>query len=135
MRFSTSVVLLVAGMLAGTILVLSCGDDSPGSADAAMCDCPATEPPIAGRIMVVDQTRVIGPNSRGGQGAECPAGALRLAGSCTTATGNPDRDVTLEQAGFYNATDQRSWNCFFKNNEATDVPIKASVVCLIPPGQ
>jgi len=134
MRATFSLVSLVAGMFAGIILVLSCGDDSPGNADAATCDCPAAELPIAGRIMVVDQTQIIAANSRGGQGAECPQGALRLSGSCTTANGNPVRDVTLAQSGFYLASDQRGWSCDFKNNEAAPVTIKASVTCLMPPG-
>jgi hypothetical protein len=134
MRVTSSLVSLVAGMVAGTILTLSCGDDSPGKVDAATCDCAAAEPPIAGRIMVVDQTQVIAANSRGGQGAECPQGALRLSGSCTTAQVNPGRDVTLEQSGFYQASDQVTWNCLFKNNEAAPVTIKVSVTCLLPPG-
>jgi hypothetical protein len=132
MRVISSVVPLVAGLLAGAISVLSCSDDSPGKADAATCDCPAAELPIAGRIVVVDQTRIIGPNSRSIEGAECPPGALRLSGSCTTALVNPVRDVTLEQSGFYDATDLRSWSCNFRNNEATSVTVKASVVCLMP---
>lgn len=132
MRITSSIVLLMAGMFAGAVLVISCGNDSPGKADAATCDCPAAELPIAGRIMVVDQTQIIAANSIGGQGVECPPGALRLAGSCTTADLNPLRDVTLEQSGFFQASDQRGWDCFFKNNEATPVTIKASVVCLLP---
>jgi hypothetical protein len=120
-------------MFAGAVLVLSCSDDSPGNVDAATCDCPATEPPLAGRIMIVDQTQVIPANSRSGQDAICPQGALRLSGSCTTAVVNPVRDVTLEQAGFF-ADDLRSWSCDFRNNEATPVTIKVSVVCLLPPG-
>ena len=132
MRITSFVVPLVAGMFAGIGLVLSCGDNSPSNADAAMCDCPATEPPIAGRIMVVDQTITIGPNGRGGQGAVCPQGALRLTGSCTTANINPNRNVTLEQSGFYDIADRLGWSCEFKNNEAADVTIKVSVVCLMP---
>jgi hypothetical protein len=85
--------------------------------------------------MVVDQTRVIAANDRGGTGAECPQGALRLSGSCTTADVNPVYDLTLEQAGFYFANDLRGWDCKFRNNEAVPVTIKASVVCLMPPGQ
>lgn len=134
MRVISSLVSLVAGMAAGAILMLSCGDDSPSKADAATCDCSAAEPSITGRIMVVDQTQIIAANSRGGQGAKCPQGALRLSGSCTTAQVNPGRDVTLEQSGFYQASDQVTWDCLFKNNEATPVTIKASVTCLLPPG-
>ena len=134
MRVISSLVSLVAGVAAGTIMMLSCGDDSPGKVDAATCDCPAAEQPIAGRIMVVDQVQTIAANSRGLQSAKCPEDALRLSGSCTTAAINPRRDVLLEQSGFYNASDQVSWNCFFKNNEAAPVTIKASVTCLMPPG-
>jgi hypothetical protein len=129
--FSASLIVRIA---AGTIFILSCGDDSPSQVDAATCDCPAAEPPIAGRIMVVDQVQTIAANNRGGQSAKCPEGALRLSGSCTTATINPGRDVTLEQSGFYDASDHVAWNCLFKNNEAAPVTIKASVTCLLPPG-
>jgi hypothetical protein len=134
MRIGSSVVSLIAGMFAGIVLLLSCSDDSPGHVDAATCDCPPAEPPVAARIMIVSQTRTIPANSRSSQGAQCPQGALRLEGSCTTADLNPVRDVTLEQAGFYEPNDTLGWNCFFKNNEATPVTIKASVVCLLPPG-
>jgi hypothetical protein len=81
--------------------------------------------------MIVDQTRTIPGDNRGGTGAECPQGGLFLSGSCTTPDINPLRDVTLEQSGFYSG-ETRGWNCLFKNNEATPVTIKASVVCLIP---
>lgn len=133
MRVRSSFVSLIAGMFAGVVLVLSCGDDSPGDVDAATCDCPAAEPPIAGRIMVVDLTTTIDAGSRGSTVATCPEGASRLSGSCTTADLNPVRDVTLEQAGFYR-DDVRNWGCHFRNNEAIPVTIKASVVCLMPPG-
>jgi hypothetical protein len=133
MRVPPSVLSLVTGMFAGVLLVLSCSDDSPGDADAATCDCPAAEPPLAGRIMIIDQTQTIAANGRGGQGAACPQGTLRLTGSCTTADVNPNRDVTLEQSGFYRSNDLTGWNCDFKNNEATPVTIKVSIVCLVPP--
>jgi hypothetical protein len=130
MRLSSKLVILIAGMLAGVTFVLSCGDDSPSHADAAMCDCPAAEPPIADRIMVVNNTSVVAANSRGGESAACPAGAVMLSGSCTTETINPLRDVTLEQSGFY--ANENGWHCEFKNNENTPVTIKVSARCLIP---
>lgn len=133
MHLSSKLVILIAGMLAGIVFVLSCGDDSPGHADAATCDCPAAEPPIADRIMIANNTRVIAANSRGGEGAACPAGAVMLSGSCTTETINPLRDVTLEQSGFY--TNENGWQCLFKNNENTPVTIKVSVRCLVPAAQ
>ena len=82
--------------------------------------------------MIIEQTQTIDANDRGVQGAACPPGTLRLTGSCTTANINPLRDVVLEQSGFYSASDQQTWTCFFRNNEATPVTVKASVVCLMP---
>lgn len=130
MRAIPSAVRFVAGVLAGVVLVMSCSDDSPGKVDAGACDCPAAEPPIAGRVVIVDTTRVAAANSLEGTEAVCPQGARLLSGSCTTATVNPFRDVTLQQSGFY--TTEQSWTCKFKNNEATPVTIKASVICLMP---
>lgn len=135
MRIGSTIVSLASGLIAGVLLVVSCGDDSPGHVDAAGCDCPAAEPPIQGRIIFESQTAVIPPNGRGGQGTGCPEGSVRLTGSCTTEAVNPLRDVTLEQSGFYDVPGnrERGWSCEFKNNEATPVTIKVSVSCLLPP--
>lgn len=130
MHSSSKLVTLTAGIFAGIVLVLACGDDSPSNVDAASCDCPPAEPPLMGRVMTVSQTQEIAGNARGGQGAACPDGAELLTGSCTTATVNPLRDVTLEQSGFYG--DENGWSCWFKNNETTPVTIKVSVRCLVP---
>jgi hypothetical protein len=130
MRTIPSGVRFAAGVLAGVVLVLSCSDDSPGQVDAGACDCPAAEPPIAGRTVIVDQTQVIAANGSGGQGAVCPQGARLLSGSCTTADGIQVLNVTLQQSGFY--TTEQAWTCQFKNNEATPVTIKASAICLMP---
>jgi hypothetical protein len=135
MRAATSLVAFVTGMISVAILSLSCSDNSVNNVDAATCDCPAAEPPLASRIMVVSQTADIPANDRGGTGAKCPQGALRLEGSCTTVDINPDRAITLEQAGFYQPNDLGGWECKFKNNEAVPVTVKASVVCLMPPSQ
>ncbi len=130
MRVTYSITSLLAGVFAGVMLMLSCGDDSPGVADAAMCDCPAAEPPIAGRVTIASQTQVIAAGDNGGQGVGCPSGAQLLSGSCTTENVNPIRDVTLQQSGFYGA--EQGWHCEFRNNEATPVTIKVSVICLMP---
>lgn len=129
-RFSSGVTFL-AGIFVGIASMLACSDDSPGNVDAATCDCPAAEPPLAGRVMVVDQTQVIAANSSGVGGAGCPQGAQMLTGSCTvdTPTG---RDVTLQQSGFFGTAPLTGWYCRFKNNEANPVTIKASVACLMP---
>jgi hypothetical protein len=130
MRITSSVVLLVAGMLAGIVLVLSCGDDSPGKADAAACDCPAAELPIAGRIMRFSNTQTIAAGSAGFRSAGCPQGGLLLSGSCTNnASSLPD--LTLQQSGSYD-DNQQGWECSFKNNSAVPVTIKATAICLMP---
>jgi hypothetical protein len=129
MRSLSPLITLIVGLLVGVVLVLSCSDNSPGRVDAATCTC---EPPISDRIMIVNATQVIPANGRSGQGTGCPAGATMLSGSCTTETINPNRDVTLEQSGFYGGGDENGWECEFKNNEATPVTIKVSVRCLMP---
>ena len=130
MRIASSVSLLLAGMLAGIVLVLSCGDDSPGNADAATCDCPAAELPIAGRLMRFSNTRTIDPGSASGNSAGCPQGGLLISGSCTNnASSAPD--LTLQQSGFYTDTSQ-GWSCEFKNNSAVPVTIKVTAICLMP---
>jgi hypothetical protein len=132
MRIFSSMRLLVAGTFAGVLPIASCGDDSSGRVDAGTCDCPAAEPPLAGRITIASATATIPANSRGLQGTGCPEGSLRLTGSCTTDPPNPIRNVTLEQSGFFYENDLRGWSCFFKNKEATPVTIKVTLVCLMP---
>ena len=130
MRIASSVILLLAGMLAGIVLVLSCSDGSPGKADAATCDCPAAELPIAGRLMRVNRTAAINSGSTGGQDAACPQGGLLISGSCTNETFSLP-DLTLQQSGFYR-DDAQGWSCSFKNNSATPVTVKATAICLMP---
>ncbi len=122
---------VAAVVFVGAALMLSCSDDSSGAVDAAICDCTGAEPPIAGRVVIVNQTQSIAANSVGSQDTGCPQGAQLLSGSCTTATVNPGRDVTLQQSGFYE--NEQGWRCVFRNNEATPVTIKVSLICLMPP--
>jgi hypothetical protein len=130
MRIASSVSLLLAGMLAGIVLVLSCSDDSPGKADAATCDCPAAELPIAGRLMRFSNTRTIDPGSVNGNSASCPQGGLLISGSCTNNNASSLPDLTLQRSGFDN--DEQGWSCYFKNNEAVPVTIKVTAICLMP---
>lgn len=130
MRITSSVSLLLAGMLTGIVLVLSCGDDSPGKADAATCDCPAAELPIAGRLMRFSNTRTLDPGNTNGNSASCPQGGLLISGSCTNnASSLPD--LTLQQSGFV-SDDSQGWSCYFKNNSAVPVTIKVTAICLMP---
>jgi hypothetical protein len=129
MRITSVIVLFFAGMLAGIVLVLSCGDNSPGKADADTCDCPAAEPPIAARIVRINQTAVVNSGSNAFHGAACPQGSLLISGSCTNETSSGP-DLTLQQSGVYD--NGQGWNCWFKNNSVSPVTIKVTAICLTP---
>ena len=130
MRITSSLVLLLAGMLAGIVLVLSCGDNSPSKADAAPCDCPAAEPPLGGRLVRVSTTDTVAPNTNDFQSVGCPEGGLLISGSCTDA--EPQRsELTLQQSGFH-SDDTQGWVCYFKNNGLIPITIKATAICLVP---
>ncbi len=80
---NTKLALALASSAATAALILSCSDDSPGDADAAVCDCPAAEPPLSGRLTTVENRRTSpGPSPAFILAAECPAGALLLGGGC-----------------------------------------------------
>lgn len=130
MNIAKSCGLIVAGMVAGAMLVISCSDDSPGTADAATCDCPAAEPPLAGRIEAVTGTQEIPPNGIGGQSTQCPDGSVFLSGGCGTPDGSSP-DILLRQSA--PSTTGRGWFCQFRNNENVPVTIQASAYCLVPP--
>ena len=141
MQLTKSILLVACGVIFGIALVFSCGDNSRINADAAIdtpktdaapvCDCPASEPPLAGRFVVVSQTQVIAGNDTSGQSAVCPAGTQVISGSCTTDLLNPLRNVTLQQSGYYGIP-PTNWHCWFRNNEATPVTIRVSIICLKP---
>jgi hypothetical protein len=130
------------GVACGVVFALSCGDNLSvkPAADAAVdafkvpdaapaCDCPATEPPIAARFIVVNNTRTIPANGFSGQGAVCPMGSQPIFGSCTTDQLTPTRNMSLQQSGYY-AISPREWTCFFRNNEDVPVTLRVSITCL-----
>lgn len=135
MRLIKHVLLLAVGAAFGVATVLSCSDDSPRHSDAATCDCPAGEPPLAGRIIVQENLQMVGSaggvdNGNGDAGAGCPPGAQLLSGSCTT-TSLSLLDVTLKESGSLGST-QPGWRCSFHNNTNSPIQIRAAVTCLIP---
>ena len=141
MHVARSILLLMTGAASGIAFVLSCGDNLSvkANADAAVavpqtpvCDCPAAEPPLAGRFVTIHNTQIIGPNSSLNQTASCPAGSQLISGSCTKDELNPGRRLTLEQSGFYRDF-PNVWWCFFRNNEPQEpVTIRVTVTCLKP---
>lgn len=122
---------LVAGGICGIALVISCSDDSPGKADAAeqVCDCPAAEPPLAGRFYTRENTATLAPNARGGQSGACRPGDQLTGGSCTSvASGAPD--IYLVESGAKELPANPAWGCEFKNNTVSSVDIKVIAFCL-----
>lgn len=131
MNIIKSIVQLSIGAAFGVGMVLSCGDDSPQRSDAAACDCPPSEAPIAGRLMVLESTpSTIAAGEQGGAGVMCPLGTQFLSGTCTAINPTVLEDITVQQFGFDKTS--FSWVCLFKNNKLTAVQVKASVLCLQP---
>jgi hypothetical protein len=135
----------ITGLSSGIALVLSCGDNLSvqANADAAIdiaktpdapptCDCPATEPPLTGRFIVITSTRTLPANGTSANSALCPVDSQPIFGSCTTDQLNPSRNVTLRQAGFFEFS-PREWLCFYRNHEGIPVTYRTSAVCLKPP--
>jgi hypothetical protein len=125
---------MVAGLISGIVLVLSCGDDRTALVDAATsCDCPASEPPVATRIVEVNNTRSLSPanmaptNGRAGEGVECPMGSVLLTGGCSAVVGQAP-DIVIEQS-FPN---ERGWQCRWRNNSNDTVPVRVVARCLVP---
>lgn len=123
---------MCAGIVVGIGLVIACSDDSPPRVDAAVCDCPAAEAPLAGRITTVTATRRVQPpdlpaeDGREGVAASCPPGATLLTGGCE-AIGGPL--ILLEMSL---PTDDGSWVCAWRNTDTIPITTKAIVKCLMP---
>lgn len=122
--------LLVAGAAAATTFVIACSDDSPGDADAAVCDCPAAEPPLAGRITRVEDRRTsmaLIPFAA----ANCPVTATLLGGGCFT-EGNERLTPQLIMSGEPTAGMATTYSCQWRNSTMVEVTTVAFAICLNP---
>jgi hypothetical protein len=125
----TPLVYLAAGAALGIGIVVACSDDSPSDADAAVCECPAAEPPLSGRVVLHTTTVPLPPQSNEGDGRVCDAGGMVLTGGCRFELGS--QQITLTESGInVNGT---GWSCRWNN--PTDTPSQAfvQVACLYPP--
>ncbi|MEZ4360426.1 MAG: hypothetical protein R3B48_09610 [Kofleriaceae bacterium] len=129
---------LLTGVVVGIFLVLSCGDDSPGSADAAVCDCPLAEPPLPARIVEVQATETLPPRTlnggRDGQSAVCPGDSMVLTGGCTASEGQVP-DIVIEQNSPVpksSVTTGNGWLCSWRNNSNEEVVVRVIARCLMP---
>jgi hypothetical protein len=131
MKSLKTIALLLTGAAFGVGTVLSCSGDSPRDTDAATCDCPASEAPIAGRLTVVEGTaQTLQAGEQGSATAGCMPGAQFLSGTCAAVNPTVEEDIHVRQFGFVEET--FVWFCSFTNNKATPVQVKATVLCLAP---
>lgn len=119
---------LLTGAIIGIGLVVACSDDSPGTADAAECNCPAAEPPVPARLMEIKATSTIAANSANSAGASCPPNSRYISGQCGY-PGGASRDAYI-QLSQRNAANQHI--CTFQNNEPNPIEVEAVVLCLVP---
>ena len=126
--------LVLAGVAGATAFILACSDDSPGDADAAVCDCPAAEPPLAGRITRVED-QITSSQAFLGPFAACPANSTLLGGGCY-AEGSGATSLSLYSSGApREAGDLRAYRCEWLNTSLTEVTVTAWATCLTPAAQ
>ena len=127
MKNSKTFLACACGIAIGIGLVISCSDDSPSHADAATCDCPTSEPPLAGRIISVTTTGTAAGSDGVGLIGTCPDAAIPLGGGCFVANNQP-HDVILRQS----TVTSTGWYCEYHNNELSPVGVGITVRCLTP---
>lgn len=119
------------GMAVALILVLACGDDGVNAVDAqGTCDCPDSEPPLAGRIVVATATVDLETGGIGRAVANCPSGAVLLSGGCRLQESNAA--ITLNESHGRNAGDE-VWLCGWRNDTVNANTGIAEAYCLMPP--
>ena len=130
MKHTTWLATLLTGVALGVTLILACSDDSPDGADAATCDCPTAEPPLAGRILRARGTVSIAPNDFGTTAVACPTGATILGGSCRLMNGN--RLIYLTEAGIEMGGAAVGYQCFWSSTSNQPDTGIAEAICLMP---
>jgi hypothetical protein len=144
-----SLMLVVAGIGAGVVYMVACGDDDgpsdAGAADANQCDCPAP-PPVESKLTwrTGNNPGIIGDAATEGDHADaaCLPGERAIGGRCYLAD-SVGRRVYLRESGIYSdpgnpEDDQRSFFCKWANVEYPSNPaggvypaeLRADVLCL-----
>jgi hypothetical protein len=130
MNLFKNVSLVVAGCAIGIVLVIACGNDSPGAADAAVCDCAESEAPVPERLMIVEEVVQLEAMGLGGGGVGCPNDAPVITGSCDVDI--PNSGTVLLASGFAKSSTQWSWSCTWSNTTANTFTGTIRAVCLMP---
>jgi hypothetical protein len=129
---------LVVGGVAGVALVVACDDDAAlpdaRAADAATCNCPAAEPPLAGRIIYVEQTKPVGTGGVTAR-ANCGLTGIAIGGSCRFKQGSftPILPGSI-LAGDLSDPVNSAYSCTIPGlGDPVDDEVTATAVCLLPP--
>lgn len=130
MRLPSVLAAMLCSALGGAVLVIACSDDSPGDADAAVCDCPAAEPPVAGRIQWVTVDVTVNAMAAESANANCPPGAKLLGGGCGR---NGVLGVDVYSAWPFDFGDVESFVCEWRSNRTDAAMQTATAICLLPP--
>ncbi|MEZ4400004.1 MAG: hypothetical protein R3B06_08295 [Kofleriaceae bacterium] len=127
----------IGSALLGAVVVVACSDDSPGNADAAVCDCPPAEPPITTtRIHVATDTNTIAPNAGDTALATCADNEILLSGGCEITLDNSAGKMILVQSyprTRMGATVPQDWYCTWRNDAGSGpADVRAIATCLQP---
>jgi hypothetical protein len=122
-----TIAIFAFGLFVGVGVIVACGDDSPGDADAAVvCDCPAAEPPIEERLVRYTDDQTFAPGERSGLAlAQCNDGGVAIHGSCSSGG-----TMFLMDSG---SPDGTYWRCIYRNDDGDAHDATATVLCLLPP--
>lgn len=126
-----STIFVLIGIVIGITAAMSCGDDLPSNADAAVqCDCPASEPPLNTRLVRATETQAIPAMAIRGADASCLPGYVVISGGCLA--GITDSKHVLLSSSPSPADNPSGWGCIFYNGTAAEVTSTATVLCLKP---
>jgi hypothetical protein len=125
------------GVASAVGVLLSCSDDSPTDADAAACDCPASEKPITQSRIVRSNGNVATVGTSGGiSAAQCPDGGIVLTGGCYEINDPFGSSLMLGASGPAPGGVSEvatGWRCVYERNASgMDATAQAQVVCLMP---
>jgi len=133
MRTSPWLLGCVCGALSVTVFLVACSDDTTGDADAAVCDCPAAEPPLAGRIVQVRNTLSINPGGiPTSNEAICAEGSMLIGGGCSQESEVVQSQLVLVHAGRLGTMERGPWRCSWRNDSAAAISTVVEAVCLVP---
>lgn len=126
-----NLVLVLSGAVSVVVLMVACGDDDPAAVDAAVtCACDPSEPPLAGRIVRVEDrvtAQTFGLNAT----AVCASGATLLGGGCFLQGTGAVRLIESGDPGSDPAAGR--WSCAWINETGPqDVTVVAWATCLMP---